>query len=214
VISRTHLTPLLAVAVVVWSVLLILNGQSLSFDLLKPFSTVAGGIGVVALAFERWMWRWRFLYPWFVSTPNLHGTWSGQLMSDWKREDGSNIPPIVVYLVVRQTLSTISMRLLTPESSSVLLGGNVTKEIDGVETVTGIYLNTPDILRRDGSQIHHGGLILQVQGHPPARLEGEYWTDRATKGRLCLTARSDKLVQSFNEADRERTRTNIPITER
>ncbi|MEX1195478.1 MAG: hypothetical protein WD904_09425 [Dehalococcoidia bacterium] len=199
-ISRTHFTPLLAVAVLFWSVLLILNGQSVSLDLLKPFSTVAGAIGVVALAFERWIWRWRYLYPWFVSTPNLQGTWSGQLVSDWKREDGSSTPPIVVYLVIRQTLSTISMRLLTPESSSVLLGGNVTKEVDGVETVTGIYLNTPDILRRDRSPIHHGGMILQVQGHPPARLEGEYWTDRGTKGRLCFTARSDKLLQLFDVA--------------
>lgn len=182
-----------------WSVLLIMNGQSVSFDLLKPFSTVVGAIGVVALVFERWIWRWRYLYPWFVSTPNLQGTWRGQLVSDWKRVDGSSIPPIEVYLVIRQTLSTISMRLLTPESSSVLLGGNVTKEVDGIETVTGVYLNIPDILRRDGSPIHHGGMILQVQGHPPARLQGEYWTDRGTKGGLCFTSRSDRLLQSFDE---------------
>lgn len=136
------------------------------------------------------------------STPNLHGTWHGVLVSDWKREDGSSLPPIGVHLVVRQTLSTISMRLLTPESTSVLLGGSVTNEVDGVETMTGIYLNTPDILRRDGSPIHHGGLILQVQGHPPARLEGEYWTDRGTKGTLCFTSRSDELVESFDEAAR------------
>jgi hypothetical protein len=187
-------------AVLLWSMLLILNGQSVSFDLLKPFSTVAGALGVAALAFDRWIWRWRYLHPWFVSTPNLHGTWSGQLVSDWKREDGSHIPPIDVYLVVRQTLSTISIRLLTAESSSVLLGGTVTREVDGVERVMGIYLNTPDILRRNGSPIHHGGMMLQVQSHPPARLEGEYWTDRGTKGSLCFTARSDKLLQSFGEA--------------
>lgn len=199
-ISRAHLTPILALAVLLWSILLILNGQSVSLDLLKPFSTVAGAVGVLALGFDRWIWRWRFLHPWFVSTPNLQGTWRGQLASDWKAPDGSSLAPIDVYLVIRQTLSTISMRLVTPGSTSVLLGGNVTKEVDGVETVTGIYLNTPDILRRDGSPIHHGGVILQVQGQPPARLEGEYWTDRGTKGRLRFTDRSDKLLQSFDEA--------------
>lgn len=198
-ISRAHLTPILVVAVVLWSVLLILNGQSVSFDLLKPFSKVAGAVGFLALGFDRWMWRWRFLHPWFVSTPNLHGTWHGQLVSDWKPEDGSSLAPIEVYLVIRQTFSTISMRLLTPESTSVLLGGNVTKEVDGVDTVTGVYLNTPDILRRGGSPIHHGGLILQVQGQPATQLEGEYWTDRGTKGSLRFTERSDKLRQSFVE---------------
>lgn len=73
-LSRTHLTPFLAIAVFLWSALLILNGQSVSFELLKPFSTVAGAIGILALAFERWLWRWRYLHPWFVSmvlTPNL-----------------------------------------------------------------------------------------------------------------------------------------------
>jgi len=199
-ISRSHLPAILALAALVWSVLLILNGQSISPELLRPFSTVLGVVGLAALAFGRWVWRWKVLHPWFVATPDLQGTWRGELVSDWKREDGSTLPPIEVYFVIRQTFSTISMRLITRESTSVLLSGNISKEKDGVDTVMGVYLNTPDLLRREASPIHHGGVILQVVGSPPTALQGQYWTDRRTRGELRLTARSPQLFHSFNQA--------------
>lgn len=199
-VSRAHLPAILGIAVLVWSVLLILNGQSVSLQLLKPFSTVAGVVGVLALAFDRWLWRWPPLHPWFVATPDLQGTWRGELVSDWYREDGDPIPPIEAFLVIRQTFSTISMRLLTSESASMLLSGSVSKAPDGVYTATGIYLNVPDPLRREESPIHHGGLILQIQGVPPAALQGEYWTDRKTKGGLRFIARNRRLFYGFDEA--------------
>jgi hypothetical protein len=199
-ISRAHLPAFLAAAVLVWSALLILNGQSVSLQLLKPFSTVAGVVGVLALAFDKWLWRWAPLHPWFVATPDLQGTWRGELVSDWRREGGEPIAPVEAFLVVRQTFSTISMRLLTSESTSVLLSGSVSKAPDGVDTASGVYLNTPDALRREASPIHHGGLILQIQGIPPAALQGEYWTDRKTKGQLRFIARSPRLFYAFDEA--------------
>ena len=82
-------------------------------------------------------------------------------------------------MAVRQSLTTLSMRLMTAESSSRLIAYKMVEENDGVFLVTGVYTNTPKLeLRGDRSEIHYGALLLQVLGDPPISLEGHYWTDR------------------------------------
>ena len=42
--------------------------------------------------------------------------------------------------------------------------------------------------------------MLAVTGSPARRLEGGYWTDRDSKGRLKLMKRSKTLAEDFEEA--------------
>lgn len=200
-ISRIHLFFLLAIAATLWALMLVLDGMVVSFAFFKPFSIVLGTMVLVLIAFDRYGWKWSVLYPWFVSIPNLQGTWKGQLISTWiDPKTGSQQPPIEAYMLIRQTFSSIHMRLLTRESNSEMLAGNIVQDADGVHTIAGTYRNITKLLRRETSPIHYGGLLLHVRGNPPQVLEGQYWTDRDSKGELRFAESSKMLYHDFESA--------------
>lgn len=200
-VTETQLYALLAIMVAVWGGLLILSGTAVSADLLKPFSTAVGIISVCLVIFDKWAWRLPFLYPWFVSKPNLEGTWKGQILSSWiDPETKAKSPPLDAYLVIRQTFSSIQMRLLSKELNSELLAGNFVREADGIVQIAAVYRGTPKLLIRGRSPIHYGGLILRVLGNVPYALEGEYWTDRDTKGEMRFGERSKIQYHEFESA--------------
>ena len=200
--SRLHLGAFLFVAALIWGLLLIVSGVSVSLAWLKPIGIVVGALSVVVACFDRWIWRLRLLHPWFVSIPDINGTWKGTLNSSWTKDgSGSSAPSIPAYLCVRQTFSAVRMRLMTKESASELLIGNVSKDGTAV-LVVGVYRNTPDVLLRDRSPIHYGAILLHVQGDASMRLEGEYWTDRDTKGRMRFASVSPEHFDDFERASR------------
>jgi hypothetical protein len=67
-----------------------------------------------------------------------------------------------------------------------LLSVELLRSTDGSFRVAAIYRNEPKVEVRQRSPIHYGGMLLTVQGEPPSRLEGHYWTDRNTRGDLIL----------------------------
>jgi len=187
-IQSKQLSVLLGVAVAIWAILLMISGVTLSLPLLRPFSTVTGAVAFLLVVFDRWLWRVQVLHPWFVNVPNIRGVWKGMLFSNWLNpETGETIEPIECFMVIRQTYTTLSMRLLTKESASKVLAAQIVCEPDGIYSVFAVYTNEPKHSVRDRSPIHFGGLTLHVQGTPPNMLDGHYWTDRATQGQLCLT---------------------------
>lgn len=48
--------------------------------------------------------------------------------------------------------------------------------------------------------MHHGGIILSVKGKSPVGLEGQFWTDRGTKGELYLSAYNRKIFSDYGNA--------------
>ena len=112
-------------------------------------------------------------------------------------------------MVIRQTLSSLRIRLYTAESESETLSAKVHCCEDGTFTVAGVYRNTPRLGVRDRSPLHHGSILLSVQGDPPQSLSGEYWTDRLSQGELELTARAMTFAHSFDQA-----RALLPAAER
>jgi hypothetical protein len=202
-LSRLQLSTLIAAAAAVWAALLIADGVAVDVAFARPFNKVIGALVLALVVCERWAWRWQWLHPWFVSTPVLHGTWRGQLVSTWvDPATGQGVPPIEAYVAVTQTASTIRMRLMTAESESELLGGSIVRDGDGLPRLFGTYRNTPKPEFRYRSQIHHGGLFLNVHGEPPRLLEGQYWTDRKTTGSLRFESRSPEIYRHFDDARR------------
>jgi hypothetical protein len=63
-----------------------------------------------------------------------------------------------------------------------------------------LYRNDPKVSVRDRSPIHFGGMHLRVSGEDA--LEGDYWTDRKTSGRLTLKRVSRDKCRSFADAQR------------
>ena len=135
-----------------------------------------------------------------MKRPVLTGTWRAELRSNWKDSSGAPTRPIEGYVVIRQTLLNLSLRLLTKESSSHLVGTEIVCSVDGQYCVSGVYRNEPRFQDRSHSQIHFGAVWLQVIDTPSQKLQGHYWTDRNTAGEMLLTDRQKPKFQDFNSA--------------
>jgi len=185
----------------IWALAQLVSGAGLQPGFFKPASNVVSAAVVLAFVFDRWMWRWIVFRGWLVKRPDLQGTWRVELQSNWTLpESQARIAPIEGFLVVRQTYSRLSMRLLTAESTSRLRGAEITCDADELYEVAGVYSNEPKVGVRDRSPIHNGAISLAVRGTPPTALEGHYWTDRGTRGELTATSRVAKLFATFQDA--------------
>lgn len=187
-------------AVAIWAIALLVTGQKLDSDLLRPLSTVTSVVVLLSIAFELWLWKLPLLHGWLVKRPVIEGTWRAQLRSNWKMASSGAIPEIESYVVIRQTLLNLSLRLLTKESSSHLVGTEIVCSVDGLYCVSGVYRNEPRFQDRTHSEIHYGAVWLQVIESPVQILEGHYWTDRNTAGEMRLTDRINEKFHDFQSA--------------
>ncbi|MFD8918887.1 hypothetical protein ACFV0Y_13870 [Streptomyces sp. NPDC059569] len=173
------------------------------WSVLKIFSTAVFVCTIIFNIWDFWLWR----LPWIQRIPgvgiprSLRGTWKGTLTSFWvDPETGSNPPSKTVYLVVQQTASLVTVKLMTDESKSASALAEVS-EADGSLVLAYMYLNKPDLRVEHRSRIHHGSTVLDVTGNPARRLKGHYWTDRDSKGELVFWERNKKnLADDFTEA--------------
>lgn len=197
---RSQLQAIIGVVVMLWAALLFASGVTLNPSYLKPLSLAISITYFVLLAFERFLWRIPIVAR-LLQRPVLRGTWRGTLESDWiDPVTGEAAGVVEVFLAVRQTYSTIAMRLMSRESSSRSLAAALDTPRDDVATASSTYQNVPRLLIQGRSRIHHGALMLEVHGSPPTQLVGSYWTDRDTKGEVHFTARLRKVFTSFDEA--------------
>src|ERR1017187_9277507 len=199
--SERYIKAVIYAAVLVWTVVLYVNHEALHSSWLQPLSTVITVVLYAVMAFDLWLWKIPFLHGWFVKRPVIDGTWKVEIRSNWKDPaTGSGIPPLEGYMVVRQTLSTVSMRLLTAESSSELVGTEIVSSSDGLYCVSGVYRNEPRLEVRDKSPIHYGAVWLRVIVEPAKKISGHYWTDRQSMGEIELSDQQKKKFQEFQSA--------------
>lgn len=205
-LTRLHISSFIGLTIAAWLLALWFQGMPvLSADFVKPFGTVVGVITLIVTLFNKYMWSWRIFKGWYVKRPNLKGTWKVELKSSWVNPDtGEGIAPIYGYAVIRQSLTFLSLRLMTKESRSVLVAHSIEQqEDDDLFKLVGVYRNEPKIeLQGVRSEIHHGSFALEIHGSPVEELEGHYWTDRATKGGMKLVDRVDKLYSTYEQAER------------
>lgn len=165
--TRIQLSVLLICAVLVWAGLLAIQGADVSISMLKPFGSVVGFLVLVLVIFDIWAWKWCVWRGWLVKVPNLNGTWKGSVESKWVNPATGTTPErIEAYYVVRQNYSRLSIRLLTAESDSELVTGNICRNEDGTFNVVGVFRNSSRMSQRSKSPIHYGGIVLKVVGSP------------------------------------------------
>ena len=199
--SERYIKAIIYAAVLVWTVVLYVNHDAIHSSWLQPLSTVITVVLYAVMAFDLWLWKIPLLHGWFVKRPVIDGIWKVDIRSDWKDPSmHAPIPPIEGYMVVRQTFSTINMRLMTAESSSELVGTEIVCSADGLYCVSGVYRNEPRYEVRDRSPIHYGAVSIKVIDLPVGKLLGHYWTDRKSAGEMELTDRRDKKLQDFKSA--------------
>jgi hypothetical protein len=109
---------------------------------------------------------------------------------------------------VKQTLSTINMHLMTPESESCLIADSIRIYTNGNGfKIIGVYTNEPDIHLRGEriSEMHQGAIIIETHGPSlrPSTLTAKYWTDRKTTGTMEFTfaARISNVTARFKNAE-------------
>jgi len=186
--------------VFVWTGFLYIHGQTLESSYLKPLSTVTSIVIVIGMAFDFYLWRLPG-FRWLVKRPVVDGSWRVELQSNWiNPATNEGIPPIEAFMVITQTLSSLSMRLMTPESTSNLVGAEIVCAPDKIYCISGVYHNEPVYSVRYRSEIHYGGLNLQIAEDNETTITGHYWTDRKTAGTMTLTDRTSKKYQSYAAA--------------
>lgn len=199
--TRNQITAFLTLSVAFWIALLVWRGVPVTREMLLPFSTVVSAVSLVLLLFDRWAWHWIVFRGWLIKRPYMDGTWRAELVSDWVvPTTGSVVAPVEGFMVVRQTASTLSLRLFTRESRSDTVSAGIEVCPDGTFEINCAYRNRPKGAHRPRSEIHYGALLLHADSAAPGRLEGDYWTDRKTLGSMVLSERIRDHCASFDDA--------------
>src|SRR5947208_11746859 len=121
-LPKIQIKTVIWITAIIWAILSLISGVSVSINFFKPVSTITGVVVIIIGIFEKWIWKWSVLHPWLIPFPNLQGTWKGELISNWKDPvTGAQIGPIETYLVIRQTYSNLQAQLLSKESTSKFL---------------------------------------------------------------------------------------------
>jgi hypothetical protein len=187
-----------------WSVALLVAGVQLSGTISKVLGSLPVLIVVLFAIFDTWLWHIGPIKR-LAKRPDLNGTWKGTLTS--LRADGSGQEvahaPIPVFLAIKQSYLNLNITLLSQESSSRSIAALVQVNPEGNFTVYYHYTNTPGLTVRDRSPIHSGGAKLEVTDVAPQSLEGEYWTDRRTRGAFTMKRASKKRYGTYAEAAAE-----------
>ena len=200
-LSSRQLSPLIVLSIALWVLGALVTGAdfTLSGSLLRPIGPVLFAVGIVLTVFDVWLWHCRILYPWFVDRPDLRGTWQATFVSSYVPPGESEpVGPVEALVVMRQTFSSLHIRMLTAESSSNTVGAMVSREPDGSHLILGVYENRPREEASHRSSTHVGAMWLSGDGRLPDALRGFYWTDRATRGDLTLGSREREMRSSFD----------------
>lgn len=212
-LTNTQIRILVGLALITTVVVSLVSGQPIPAHLATSFSYAVTGISMCLLLWNRWIWAWPVFRLW-VKRPDLRGTWRGQLLSSWESVEGHRAGPIEAYVVIRQTFISLDVRLFTLESDSASLAATIAPDSAGMQTLYIAYRNEPKALIRDRSPIHYGGMLLRVRGTPAKKLDGTYWTDRATKGDIEFLEHVPEAGYDFNSAASSFVRSNKPTRRR
>jgi hypothetical protein len=199
-VSRIHISSFVGLTILAWISTLWIQGIiTPNLAIVKPFSLVVSIVFGVAYLFDRYMWSWKIFQGWYVKRPDIRGTWKVYIQSDWADpKNDQTINEIEAYLCVKQTWTSLHMRLMTKESCSRLITHCIILEDDGTYKLTCVYRNEPKLeLRGVRSEIHYGAFSLEID---EGNIVGNYWTDRKTIGSMIFEKAGSKLFHSFDSA--------------
>ncbi len=203
---KIYISSVVFLIYVVWLFVFWLQDISVwNFYSLIPFGVVLFIIMSAVDIFDRYIWSWKILKGWYVKRPDIRGTWEVELESSWiDPKTNKKIPPIYGYVAIRQTLTFLSVRLMTQASKSELVAHSIEEqEYRDLFKLVGVYRNEPKIEQRSVSEIHYGSFVLDIHGSPVCEMQGHYWTDRGTKGGMKLSNRVKDIYSTYEEAERK-----------
>jgi hypothetical protein len=125
-----------SVVVVVFAAGAWLTDGQLDLGWVRFFSAAVLAATLVLGLWDLWLWRLSLTQRAPGVPRCIRGTWQGTLTSFWVNPTtGKSPPPKTVYLVVHQTATLVSVKLLTDESRSTSTLANVSA-VDGTTVLT------------------------------------------------------------------------------
>ena len=151
-------------------------------------------------------WAFYFSYGWKIwglkkifYRPNLSGTWAGILKSDWKDEHGNGAGDIEFYIVIRQSFLRIHFTTFT----NSFIGTSYSETLS-LKKETGLknaaYLYRKETSQDENEVLQEGATELRLIDSTPRKLEGKYWSNQKTNGKIVVSFISEEIVDSFNDA--------------
>lgn len=143
-------------------------------------------------------WRWCGLKHIFYR-PDINGTWGGELCSNWKNENNEVIPPMPFYMIVRQNFLTIHITTFTDKSCSLSYSEsfNLNKK-NGRKNLS--YLYRAETTQGSNALLEQNGATELRLIKQDKSLEGVYWSNAKTAGKIKVRLISKACVDSYEEA--------------
>jgi len=183
---------IIGLAALVSAAIVLATGGTVDINLTKAVATASTVVILVLLAFDKWLWRWRGIRR-LHGRPVLHGTWRAELRTSYPdRQDET----IECYLVIDQTYSRICARMLFDRSRSSSMSGDLVRE-NGRCVLYYVFRSEKHALEPDTNPPARGAADLTVAREPSLHLEGDYWMERGTKGRLRTTGYRKTIYDTF-----------------
>lgn len=183
--TSRQISAVFLLSIVLFTGSLWLKGVPVSTSWLAAVGLPSTVMTLIVGGFERWLWAWPIFSGWLVRRPDLRGTWVLTFTSNYKERHDAQPTVVTGEYVVKQTLSTIVLRMKSAQSTGEHIVAQIEQEPDGSFRLGGLYRNEAKIEDRARLGMHHGAYLLRVPDlRRPDAMEGEYWTDRGTAGRL------------------------------
>jgi len=193
---------IIVLAFAVWAAIGLVRNEPVTISMLTPFGSVVTVVTLIATGFVKFAWKWPIFRGWLVQRPDLSGTWRCALSSSYKDPETNKPVDKVAYVVIRQTLTHLSMRLYTDTARSSSIAENLYLDSkDGLFALVLAYQSVPKVeQRKAASQIHYGCALYDHLDYESSVLEGQYWTDRGTSGSVRLSDRKWDAANSYETA--------------
>lgn len=150
-----------------------------NLGLLDSITYASTFTSIVVVLYVTVLWR---INP-FEKIPKLKKEYIGTLISTYDNEQRD------IKILVKQNLFENKIILESNESSSKSITANFYDEY-GTQMLSFGYINNPKAMYKDRSPIHYGMCILGIKDID--HLEGQYFTDRCTRGDIKLQSISEK----------------------
>jgi hypothetical protein len=146
---------------------------------------------LIVLIFELFLWRVIRLPG---VPPNLRGTWKMQL-TPVKGQPTASLARKGCYLSIRQTASTINARLLFEDGESRVTTATLANDHLGGSLL--LFYDFEPTEPSDASPRRKGAASLKIVR---GELNGNYWNDVGTWGRLTSDGRTRKPYETYGSA--------------
>jgi hypothetical protein len=184
-------------AAATWTAIVLASGDVLKVAWIRAVGATAAIVVLLLLAYDHWVWRWWGVRH-LIRRPLLRGTWKTELRTSYEdRADDA----IEGFLAIQQTYSTISIAMLFDRSKSVSVSGEFVRENDRY-VLYYVFRSDKSTLQREDNPPARGAAHLTIATAPSVHLEGDYWMEHGTHGRVSSVGHSPVIYDTYRAAQR------------